>query len=80
MPESEIPAAEFKAHCLKLLDQVQRSGESLVVTKRGRPVARVVPMAPAEKISLLGCLKGQVEILGDIVEPTGELWEADAGH
>jgi len=38
-----IPADEFKARCLKLLDEVQRTGEELIVTKRGRPVARVVP-------------------------------------
>jgi len=38
-----IPAGEFKARCLKLLDEVQRTGEELIVTKRGRPVARVVP-------------------------------------
>ncbi len=43
MSESQIPAAEFKAHCLQLLDGVQKSGQSLVVTKRGRPMARVTP-------------------------------------
>ena len=76
MSEAHIPAAEFKAHCLQLLDRVEKSGESLVVTKRGRPVARVTPIVSST--SLFGCLKGQVEIQGDLVQPTGEVWEADA--
>ncbi len=76
MPEKEVPAAEFKAHCLRLLDEVEKSGQALVVTKRGRPVARVMPIS-SRKVSLLGCLKGSIEICGDLVEPTGEAWEAD---
>lgn len=78
MSEAQIPAAEFKAHCLQLLDGVQKSGQSLVVTKRGRPVARVTPIPSAQPTSLFGCLKGQVDIAGDLVQPTGEAWEADA--
>jgi len=77
MSEAQIPAAEFKAHCLQLLDGVQKSGQSLVVTKRGRPVARVTPISSAPT-SLFGCLKGQVDIAGDLVQSTGEAWEADA--
>ncbi len=72
----EIPAGEFKARCLKLMEDVRTSHQSVVITKRGKPVARLVPIeenAPA----LFGCLEGTVTVLGDIVAPTGESWEAD---
>ena len=64
----EIPAGEFKAKCLKLMDEVAATGEELVITKRGKPVARLVP-AKEERRSLLGCTKGSIKILGDIIEP-----------
>lgn len=72
--DQTIPAGEFKQRCLALLDQVAETGEPLVVTKRGRPVARVTPIAvlPAE-------LKGSIRILVDDDEElfsTGEVWEA----
>lgn len=68
-----IPAGRFKAECLALLDRVQRTGEAIVVTKRGRPVARVVPLERAPSPSL----RGSVRYHGDIVSPLGERWEAD---
>jgi prevent-host-death family protein len=71
-PTKTIPAGEFKAKCLKLMDEVEKTGEELVITKRGKPVAKLVPAedAPDRQPPLLfGCLKGTVEILGDIVEP-----------
>ena len=43
--ERAMPAVEFKAHCLALLDDVARSGRAIVVSKRGRPVTRVAPLA-----------------------------------
>ncbi len=64
----EIPAGEFKAKCLKLMDDVAATGEELIITKRGKPVARLVP-AKEERRSLLGCTKGSIKILGDIIEP-----------
>lgn len=77
MEEYRVPAGEFKTHCLKLLDEVERSGIPLLVTKRGRPVARIVPVAAEPSGSLLGCMKGMVSIQGDLVQATGEVWEAD---
>ncbi len=44
----EIPAGEFKAKCLKLMDQVRESGKEIVITKRGKPVAKLVPLEPLE--------------------------------
>jgi prevent-host-death family protein len=54
--ERFVPAGEFKAKCLALFDQVETSRKSFVVTKRGRPVARVVPMPSNARRSLLGSL------------------------
>ena len=69
----EIPAGEFKAKCLKLMDDVAATGEELVITKRGKPVARLIP-AQTERQPLFGSMKGSVKILGDIVE---SVWEPD---
>jgi prevent-host-death family protein len=67
-----VPAGEFKARCLDLLDQVAEFGAELVVTKRGRPVARVVPVEPPPD------LKGSIVHEGDLVSPTGEAWSAES--
>jgi prevent-host-death family protein len=68
-----ISASTFKAKCLALLDRVAETGESLVVTKRGRPVARVVPMPSARS----GSLRGSVTVRGDIVGPILDSWDLD---
>jgi prevent-host-death family protein len=70
-------AGEFKAHCLQLLDQVRKTRTPLVITKRGKPVAKLVP--PDEPPSpVFDSLKGKIEILGDIESPITPLedWEA----
>jgi prevent-host-death family protein len=69
-----IGAAEFKARCLRLLEEL--GPEGLVVTKRGRPVARVVPFEPT-LAAFDGVLAGRVEVLGDVLS-TGLAWEAEA--
>jgi len=69
----EISASEFKAKCLKLLDRVARTRQPLTVTKRGKPVARVVPLTVTDPRSLRGSLK----INGDIVAPIDVEWEAN---
>ena len=61
-----ISAAEFKARCLTLMDDVSSTRETLVITKRGKPVARLGPIGPARG-SLRGAWKGMVQIHGDIV-------------
>ena len=70
-----IKASEFKAKCLALLDEVERSGERLVITKKGKPVAEVVPHR-SPKRDLFGLLKGRVKIVGDIISPIDVEWEA----
>jgi prevent-host-death family protein len=73
---TEIPAGEFKAKCLKLLDEVQQQHRQIVITKRGKPVARLMPLS-ADIPDIFGRMRGTGEILGDIVSSTGEIWNAD---
>jgi prevent-host-death family protein len=73
-----IPAAVFKAECLKLMDEVARTGQPVVITKHGKPVAQLVPV-PAESKSLFGYMKNTVKINGDIVTTTDEAWSAMLG-
>jgi len=76
MKQQRIAAGVFKAQCLSLLDEVQQQRKEIVITKRGKPVARLVPV-DNERPVVFGRLKGTVRILGDIFS-TGERWEADA--
>ncbi len=69
----QIGAARFKAECLKLLDEL--TPEGMVITKRGKPVARVVPY-PESPAGLIGSMEGQIEIRGGILT-TGLRWGAD---
>jgi len=73
MGDKSIAAGEFKARCLALLDDVERTGTPLVVTKRGRAVARVVPAEKPKARSL----RGSVVRMGDVVSSTHERWDAD---
>jgi prevent-host-death family protein len=72
----EIAAGEFKAHCLSIMDQVQQSGESVLITKHGKPVAKLVP-AGKTGVDIFGYMAGKVKIVGDIVAPVTPLedWE-----
>jgi prevent-host-death family protein len=74
-----IPAAVFKAECLKLMDEVARTGQPIVITKHGKPVAQLVPVA-AEPKTLFGYMKNTVTIKGDIVAPTDDGWSAVSGE
>jgi prevent-host-death family protein len=72
-----IAAGQFKAKCLALLDEVQQTRKEYVITKRGKPVARLVPAEPMKKTDdVFGRMKGTGVIRGDIFS-TGERWEAD---
>lgn len=74
----EISAGEFKARCLALMDEVRDRGGEYVITKRGAPVAKLVPFR-VERRPLLGSMKGTVTVLGDIISPLDEPWEALEG-
>ncbi len=66
----EIPVSEFKAKCLSLVDQVNKTKTPLTITKRGTPVAELVPISPEiDRKKWLGSMAGTAKILGDIVSP-----------
>ncbi|MEJ7623415.1 MAG: type II toxin-antitoxin system prevent-host-death family antitoxin [Pyrinomonadaceae bacterium] len=68
-----ISASEFKAKCLKIFDELESEG--IIVEKRGKPVAKVIPIAPDDNSSLIGSMKGSITVKGDIFS-TGVKWNA----
>ena len=70
-----VKASEFKAKCLALMDEVARTGEPLLITKQGKPVAELRPLAEARRKTPFGAHKGLVEIRGDIITPLDQPWE-----
>ena len=72
----QMAAGKFKARCLAVMDDVNATGEPMLITKRGVPVAKVVPVR-SKKRDLFGFMAGQFEIVGDIESPTVSLeaWE-----
>ena len=69
MPET-IPISKFKATCLRLLDRVNKTGKSIIVTRKGEPIALVTPPPPPPKPDQwLGCMKDSIRITGDIISP-----------
>lgn len=70
-----IPAGQFKVHCLAIMDEVQAKRQAVVITKRGKPVAKLVPIEKA-KDDIFGFFKGKGRVTGDVVSPalTPEEW------
>lgn len=64
-----VPATRFKAQCLELMDRVAEGRETYVITKRGRPVAKLVPADKPAPNSVFGCMTDQMEIVGDLDTP-----------
>jgi prevent-host-death family protein len=73
-----VKISEFKAKCLEILDRVARTGETLVITRRGKPLARVLPVSTAPDGDWMGSMKGSAEAADDLIEPVvdPEEWEA----
>ena len=74
-----IPISKFKATCLRLLDNVKKTGKSILITRKGEPIALVTPPPPPPKPeSWLGCMADTVKITGDILSPVLDEreWEA----
>lgn len=65
----KMAAGAFKANCLAVMDDVQAKHETIVITKRGKPVAKLVPVEP-QGDDIFGFLRGKVTITGDVVSPT----------
>ena len=70
-----IKASEFKAKCLKLMDEVAESGDAIVITKHGKPLVELAPFRRKPRHAF-GALKGYAEVHGDIVSPVDVEWDA----
>jgi prevent-host-death family protein len=78
MTMKTIPAGEFKTHCLRIMDEVSKRRQPVLITKKGLAVAKLVPVEETER-DIFGCLAGVIEIVGDIEAPLVEpgVWEVD---
>jgi prevent-host-death family protein len=77
----DLSATEFRAKCLSILDEVARTGEPVLIRKRGRPVAQLLPATGLEDSEAQASLLGTVRIVGEVVTPVlpaGD-WEAEKG-
>jgi prevent-host-death family protein len=74
---SKVPATEFKARCLELMDRVAERRETYVITKHGRPVAKLAPVDAPKEHHVFGCMADQTEFVGDLEEPprTEKEWQ-----
>ena len=75
MASNKVSKSSFKARALEYFREVERTGRELIVTDRGRPVARIVPLR-ADRKALLEELRGTVRRYDRPLEPTGETWDA----
>jgi prevent-host-death family protein len=71
-----ITASDFKARCGQVIEEVSAGKGPVVITKRGKPVARLVSVEEADPGTILGFAKGFIKIHGDIVSPIDVEWEA----
>lgn len=71
-----LKASEFKARCLKLMDEVQETGEEIVITKNGRPVSKLVPYR-VRAATLFGLHKGKISSGDQDIFSTEEIWDAN---
>ena len=70
----QMPAGAFKAHCLAVMKRVQATGEPVIVTKRGDPIVKVVPVESTQG-DIFGFMEGRVKIVGDIESPIPVEWQ-----
>lgn len=73
-----VSAADFKANCLALMDEVRNTGAEFVITKHNHPVARLVPVLDDAGSRFIGRGAGMIAVTGDIVAPTAPDWEEGA--
>jgi antitoxin (DNA-binding transcriptional repressor) of toxin-antitoxin stability system len=73
---TKIAISQFKSHCLEIIEKLQTNGQSVIITKRDKAVAKVLPI-DNKKVSLFGMLKNKAEIKANILEPIDENWNAE---
>ncbi len=74
----QMPAGKFKAECLKLMDKVNETHEEIIITKHGKPVAKMIPYGNFPEKSLFGFLKGTSEEMGNIIDSIDVGWGANS--
>lgn len=74
--KKEVAITEFKSHCLEILNNLEQTQSSIIITKRNKPIATVSPFSKSTP-SIFGIFKNQIEIKGDIISPIDDEWEAD---
>ena len=78
MDNRHVSAAEFKANCLRLMDEVAQQRRPIIITKRGKPVAKLVPVEEQGPVDLFGRMAGTIKICGDIISPIEDAgWTGD---
>ena len=75
----KMPAGEFKAKCLKLMDHVKNYHEEIIITKHGKAVAKLIPVEARNAKKVFGFLKGTVKVHADITGPLDDNWNALKG-
>ena len=73
--QKTVPATEFKAHCLALLEQVRKTRQALLVTRHGKPVVEISPYVPKDR-GRVNPLKGSIAYQGDLISPIDEDWDS----
>lgn len=73
---TKIAISQFKSHCLEIIEKLQSNGQSVIITKRDKAVAKVLPI-DNKKVSLFGMLKNKAEIKANILDPIDETWNAE---
>ncbi len=73
---TKIAISQFKSHCLEIIEKLQTNGQSVIITKRDKAVAKVLPI-DNKKVSLFGMLKNKAEIKANILKPIDENWNAE---
>ncbi len=71
-----VAAGEFKAKCLQIMQEMQRDKKPVIITKRGRPLAKLMPIEAVPE-DPFGCMRGSVRIVGDIISPVEVDWDAN---
>lgn len=74
-----MPAGQFKTHCLSVIDEVHNRREEVIITKYGKPMARLIPLEQKEAPdSIFGFMRGKMRIVGDIISPVHSIEEWDS--
>ena len=74
--EQKISVSNFKAHCLKILDNIQHNHQVITITKRNKPIAKLKPYED-KQLSIFGAFKGRGKISSDVIEGIGDQWDVE---